>query len=115
MARQTEVLQFRACDFYDTCHNGVNTMEIRFRKSKTDPQYRGNVSFIPETKDKFCIYKIIKTYFEITGMVTADKNIWDHSFLLSRTAVDGSGFHRNSIQLIKKFRTQKKFIYKKFK
>ena len=75
-------------------------MEIKFRKSKTDPQYKGNVSFIPQTGDSFCIYKIIRAYLSVTGMLSADQNIWDHSFLLSRTAVDGTGTHRNSIQLI---------------
>ncbi len=100
LARQSEILKLRACDFYETNHSGVRTFEVLFRKSKTDPQYNGHVSFIPSTDDKFCIFRILRAYFDFTGMVTADTQIYDHSFLLSRTARDGAGIHRNSIQTL---------------
>ncbi len=98
LARQSEILKLRACDFYDANHSGVHTLEVKFRKSKTDPQYNGHISFIPATGDKFCIYRIIRAYFDFTGMVTADSQVYDHSFLLSRTATDGTGIYRNRIQ-----------------
>ncbi len=85
LARQSEILKLRACDFYDANHSGVHTLEVKLRKSKTDPQYNGHISFIPATEDKFCIYRIIRAYFDFTAwLLLTLKSMITHSCCLAQ-------------------------------
>lgn len=100
LARLGDLLKLRACDIEECLLNGSPALQIRFRTSKTDPSFKGNLSYLVKVDNPLCSYTILRNYFLAYGFRFGSSEITDSSYLFCRSQTVGSGVARCIFLLI---------------
>ena len=94
LARQSDLLKLRACDISECMLDDRPALCIRFRTSKTDPSFKGALSYLVKVGGDLCSYGLVKAYFAAYGFKFGSSEITDSSFLFPRSQSVGNGQNR---------------------
>ena len=89
-------MRLRACDISECVIDDKPALSINFRTSKTDPSFKGSISYIVKIDGEcdLCTYSIFKGYYEAYGFKFGGSDTTDLSFLFCRSQSIGYGLHR---------------------